>query len=170
MCKVWLTADVLCCTASILNLCAIALDRWTIIIIIMKKKLLFRYKAVHDPINYATKRTKARVYFMIFLVWLVSCIICLPPLIGQQSSIVSTLWKMNNLHQYLEICRMEWLARPFYPLYPLYVNWRKRVHCVLLTRFDMDIVSLIRFYKELISHLSLQGSSPRSSNVCLFIS
>ena len=27
-CKVWLTADVLCCTASILNLCAIALDRW----------------------------------------------------------------------------------------------------------------------------------------------
>jgi 5-hydroxytryptamine receptor 1 len=27
-CKIWLTSDVLCCTASILNLCAIALDRW----------------------------------------------------------------------------------------------------------------------------------------------
>ena len=148
MCKVWLTADVLCCTASILNLCAIALDRWTIIIMIIKKILLFRYKAVHDPINYATKRTKARVYFMIFLVWLVSCIICLPPLIGQQSS--------NNLHKYLEICRMEWLAGPFYPLYPLYVNWRKRVHCVLLTRFEMDSVSFIWV---------LRGSSPRSSNV-----
>ena len=27
ICKMWLTSDVLCCTSSILNLCAIALDR-----------------------------------------------------------------------------------------------------------------------------------------------
>ena len=27
VCKMWLTSDVLCCTVSILNLCAIALDR-----------------------------------------------------------------------------------------------------------------------------------------------
>lgn len=30
ICKMWLTADVLCCTASILNLCAIALDRYMV--------------------------------------------------------------------------------------------------------------------------------------------
>ena len=41
-----------------------------------------RYWAIHDPINYATKRTGGRVYLMILLVWLASCIICLPPLIG----------------------------------------------------------------------------------------
>ena len=35
-CKMWLTFDVLCCTASILNLCAIALDR---------------FYALHDPIG-----------------------------------------------------------------------------------------------------------------------
>ena len=48
---------------------------------------LLRYWAIHDPINYATKRTKGRVYCLILLVWLVSCLICLPPLIGEQSTV-----------------------------------------------------------------------------------
>ena len=66
-CKAWLTFDILCCTASILNLCAIALDR---------------YQAIHDPINYAQKRTLRRVLTGIFLVWLISAIISIPPLLG----------------------------------------------------------------------------------------
>lgn len=67
MCKTWLTCDVMCCTSSILNLCAIALDR---------------YWAITDPINYAQKRTLNRVLMMIGGVWVLSLLISSPPLIG----------------------------------------------------------------------------------------
>lgn len=67
LCKMWLTSDVLCCTSSILNLCAIALDR---------------YRAITDPIRYAQKRTVERVLMLIGGVWILSLVISSPPLIG----------------------------------------------------------------------------------------
>ena len=67
ICQMWLTCDILCCTASILNLSAIALDR---------------YWAITDPINYANKRTLKLVLSMIAGVWAASFLICLPPLFG----------------------------------------------------------------------------------------
>lgn len=67
ICKMWLTSDVMCCTASILNLCAIALDR---------------FWAITDPINYAQKRTLKRVLLMIGGVWVLSLLISSPPLVG----------------------------------------------------------------------------------------
>lgn len=67
VCKMWLTCDVLCCTSSILNLSAIALDR---------------YWAITDPINYAQKRTVGRVLLLIAGVWILSLVISSPPLVG----------------------------------------------------------------------------------------
>uniref|UniRef100_A0A915HV66 G-protein coupled receptors family 1 profile domain-containing protein n=1 Tax=Romanomermis culicivorax TaxID=13658 RepID=A0A915HV66_ROMCU len=67
LCQLWLTCDILCCTASILNLCVIALDR---------------YWAITSPISYSNRRTMKFVLAMIAALWILSILISVPPLVG----------------------------------------------------------------------------------------
>uniref|UniRef100_A0A914DXP0 G-protein coupled receptors family 1 profile domain-containing protein n=2 Tax=Acrobeloides nanus TaxID=290746 RepID=A0A914DXP0_9BILA len=82
MCQIFTTADILLCTSSILNLCAIAIDR---------------YWAIHDPINYAQKRTLRFVIIVIILVWILSAMISIPPLFG---------WNDYTSQQLLDHCEL----------------------------------------------------------------
>ncbi|KAM6970563.1 5-hydroxytryptamine receptor 1F [Aplochiton taeniatus] len=66
VCNMWLSVDITCCTCSILHLAAIALDR---------------YRAITDSVEYARKRTGARAGLMVAVVWLLSVLISLPPLL-----------------------------------------------------------------------------------------
>jgi len=66
-CRIWLAVDVWLCTASIFNLCAISIDR---------------YVAISRPVKYPTLMSPRRARLLIICVWILSFIICFPPLIG----------------------------------------------------------------------------------------
>ncbi|KAL0111650.1 hypothetical protein PUN28_013084 [Cardiocondyla obscurior] len=65
-CHIWLSADVLNCTASIFNLCMVSIDRFWLIM---------------KPLKYETKRTKLRMSLYIVIIWTLAMCISLPPLL-----------------------------------------------------------------------------------------
>lgn len=70
-CRIWLAVDVWLCTASILNLCAISLDR---------------YLAITRPFKYPRLMSPKRAKLLVGTVWIVSFIVCFPPLVGWNES------------------------------------------------------------------------------------
>lgn len=66
LCDIWISVDVIVCTASILHLVAIALDR---------------YWSVTD-ISYVQNRTPKRIVIMLAVIWMTSLLISLAPFAG----------------------------------------------------------------------------------------
>ncbi|XP_070573859.1 alpha-2Db adrenergic receptor-like [Ptychodera flava] len=66
MCDVWISLDFMCCTASMLNLCAIAYDR---------------YIAVSKPLRHLKSRSKRKALQWIAMVWITSAICWIPAIV-----------------------------------------------------------------------------------------
>lgn len=69
-CDIFISLDMVCCTSSILHLCAIALDR---------------YWAITEPIDYMKKRTPRRAAVLISVTWIVGFSISVPPMLVMRS-------------------------------------------------------------------------------------
>ncbi|KAG7465953.1 hypothetical protein MATL_G00159790 [Megalops atlanticus] len=82
MCDIWLSSDITFCTASILHLCVIALDR---------------YWAITDALEYSKRRTMRRAGVMIGVVWVISISISMPPL----------FWRQAKAHEELTDCMVN---------------------------------------------------------------
>nr|APC23842.1 alpha-1 adrenergic receptor [Platynereis dumerilii] len=66
-CDIWAAVDVLCCTASIMSLCVISIDR---------------YIGVTRPLQHSTIVSEKRAFYTIISVWLLSSAISVAPLLG----------------------------------------------------------------------------------------
>lgn len=82
-CDIHSAADVLLCTASIMNLCLISLDR---------------YWSITQAVEYLKSRTPTRAAIMITMVWIMSALICFPPLLG---------WKVTRPEGDLPQCQVS---------------------------------------------------------------
>ncbi|XP_077448510.1 alpha-1A adrenergic receptor-like [Stigmatopora argus] len=89
-CDIWAAVDVLCCTASIMSLCVISIDR---------------YIGVRYPLQYPVIVTEKRALLAMLGVWILAIVISIGPLLG---------WKQPPSHDDTECVITE---EPFYALF-----------------------------------------------------
>ncbi|KAJ3614698.1 hypothetical protein NHX12_018269 [Muraenolepis orangiensis] len=113
-CNIWAAVDVLCCTASILSLCVISIDR---------------YIGVKHCLKYPTIMTERKAVVILVVVWLSSMVISIGPLLG---------WK-EPPPQDESICKIT--EEPFYALFSSLFSFYLPLMVILVMYFRVYVVA-----------------------------
>ncbi|CAK8683651.1 unnamed protein product [Clavelina lepadiformis] len=70
-CQIWTATDIACCTASILHLCVIALER---------------HQSISNAVRYFSERRRHTVAPKVMVVWILAMCISVPPILGWKPS------------------------------------------------------------------------------------
>ncbi|TDH05421.1 hypothetical protein EPR50_G00142480 [Perca flavescens] len=113
-CDIWAAVDVLCCTASIMSLCVISIDR---------------YIGVRYPLQYPTIVTEKRALLAMLGVWILSIVISIGPLLG---------WKQTPSQDDTE-CGIT--QEPFYALFSSLGSFYIPLAVILAMYFRVYVVA-----------------------------
>lgn len=137
-CSAWLALDVVCCTASIIALMGVSIDR---------------YIGVTRPLNYSSIMTTKRTIYLVLIVWAVSILTSVVPLFGLTDREKPSK-DLNATQGYYETCKVN--KNTFYTIFSSMIS------------FYIPVIILLILYSRVYQEAKKQGEKLENEKRRLF--